>query len=157
MGGGASKPKKIAPDRAAGSAKALSILESHRSDEDAAAAIAALRKIDADFMMNLMYHDEDGWNLLHVASSSRCVTSQSVCIRNLPNPACIPRVDGEAPACINALLAHKCDVNAIASGTSRFMHTHNSSSFACECHKRVHDFFRRSILDVRLPDSRNVR
>lgn len=75
MGGGTSKPKKVSADRVAGSADVLDILESNRPDDDAAASIAALRKIDANFKMNLMYHDEEGWGLLHVASSSRCVQS----------------------------------------------------------------------------------
>ena len=76
MGGGASKPKKVPAERVAGSAQVLGVLESDQSDEDAAATIAGLRKIDPQFKMNLMYHEEDGWNLLHVASSSRCVVSQ---------------------------------------------------------------------------------
>ena len=84
MGSGAStassKPKKVSAERAAGSAEVLSVLESNVPDEDAAASIVALRRIDPNFKMNLMYHDEDGWNLLHVASSSRCVAAHFVCI-----------------------------------------------------------------------------
>jgi|EP01044_Picomonas_judraskeda_P000397 hypothetical protein len=89
MGGGASKPnnansaakqaKKVSAERAAASAEVLSLLESSYSDGDAAARIVALRRIDPNFKMNLMYHDEDGWSLLHVASSSRCVASHFVC------------------------------------------------------------------------------
>lgn len=37
---------------------------------------------------------------------------------------------GERAACIEALLAHKCDADARASGTSRFRHTHNADAFS---------------------------
>ena len=37
---------------------------------------------------------------------------------------------GERAACIEALLAHKCDADARASGKSRFRHTHNADAFS---------------------------
>ena len=151
MGGGASKPsatsngkkpKKVSADRVAASSKVLELLESNQPDEGVAAQIAA-RKIDANFKMNLMYHDEDGWNLVHVASSSRCAAfPTSVHGDDLFSQTflCVSthRVGDDRAACIKALLAHKCDVNAVASGTSRFSHTHNASPFVCECHKCLH-------------------
>ena len=145
MGGGASKPsatsdgkkqKKVSADRVAASSKVLELLESSRPDEDAAAQIAA-RKLDANFKMNLMYHDEDGWNLLHVASSSRCAAFLTSVHGNdlfIQIFLCVSthRVGDDRAACIKALVAQKCDVNAVASGTSRFLHTHNTSPFVCE-------------------------
>ena len=46
-----------------------------RPDGEAARAIRA-RKIDETFKMNLMYHEEEGWGLLHVACSDRCAPAR---------------------------------------------------------------------------------
>jgi len=86
MGGGASvqqaaaprKAKKVSPERAAASAAVLELLEdAARPDGEAARAIRA-RKIDETFKMNLMYHEEEGWGLLHVACSDRCAPARRV-------------------------------------------------------------------------------
>ena len=79
MGGGVSKPKKVTPDRAEATAAILSALEANLPDEEVAAKCKEKRNIDASFRMNLMYHEEDGWGLLHVACSARCVLPLRSC------------------------------------------------------------------------------
>ena len=79
MGGGVSKPKKVTPDRAEATAAILSALEANLPDEEVAAKCKEKRNIDASFRMNLMYHEEDGWGLLHVAASSRYAPPPSHC------------------------------------------------------------------------------